>query len=129
MTFFIEYFYFEGASKSQITEVRLVSIPPNQTSIKFNINTLSVATAKDSVIKIKLVEPDSNSTEFDRFDFINDSTLFAVGGGCFKSTDFGVTWTELNTNMTTTALFSVQFLSSQIGYIGGGDGNIIKTMV
>lgn len=73
LTFFIEYFYFEGASKSQITEVRLVSIPPNQTSIKFNINTLSVATAKDSVIKIKLDEPDSNSTEFDRFDFINDS--------------------------------------------------------
>ena len=61
-------------------------------------------------------------------DFINDSTLFAVGGGCFKSTDFGVTWTELTTNMTTTALFSVQFLNSLIGYIGGGDGNIIKTM-
>jgi len=61
-------------------------------------------------------------------DFLNDSTLFAVGGGCFKSTDFGVNWTEVNTNMTTTALFSIQFLNSQIGYIGGGNGNIIKTI-
>lgn len=61
-------------------------------------------------------------------DFVNDSTLFAVGGGCFKSTDFGVTWTEVNTNMTTSALFSIQFLNSQIGYIGGGNGNIIKTI-
>lgn len=60
-------------------------------------------------------------------DFVNDSTLFAVGGGCFKSTDFGHTWTGINTNMTTTALFDIQFVNPLIGYIGGGNGNIIKT--
>jgi photosystem II stability/assembly factor-like uncharacterized protein len=60
-------------------------------------------------------------------DFVNDSTLFAVGGGCFKSTDFGITWTDINCNMTTTALFDIDFITPQIGYIAGGNGNIIKT--
>lgn len=61
--------------------------------------------------------------------FPSDSIGFAVGSEIWKSTDGGDNWQKLLSNPydNNTSYFSVQFLSEEIGYIGGEDATILKT--
>ena len=53
------------------------------------------------------------------YNWINDDVYAATDGGFYKSTDHGVTWTDLSANIET----------NQIYHMRGWDGNVNKLMV
>ncbi|GEM_PF-593336 len=61
--------------------------------------------------------------------FLDDQNGWIVGGGglLLKTTDGGITWTEVNVP-TTLSLNSIFFVDENVGYIGGGTRTILKTV-
>ena len=60
--------------------------------------------------------------------FVDQHTGYIVGNGgiCYKSTDGGTIWNEINTG-TDVNLYRISFLDQTTGYIAGAAGTILKT--
>lgn len=77
-----------------------------------------------------VVYPGQNYTELFDLSFIDDQHGFAVGayGSMVKTTDGGLTWTELTkSSITEIRLDDIHFLDEQIGLVVGQDGVIYRT--
>ncbi len=74
--------------------------------------------------------PDSLAGHRDIYeaDFLNNNVGYAVGtaGLAMKTTDGGMTWNQLTTNLTSN-LWYVDFVTENLGYIGGSSGKLLKT--
>jgi photosystem II stability/assembly factor-like uncharacterized protein len=68
--------------------------------------------------------------EFNATHFVNDSTVYAVGGGgsILKSTDGGNTWSSsINNTGLISTYYAVSFTSDSVGYAAGINGDMVKT--
>lgn len=60
--------------------------------------------------------------------FLNDSVGFVIGDGLFKkTTDFGLSWNDVNTGVTT-QFGDICFPDPLTGYVIGGQGVLLKTI-
>lgn len=62
--------------------------------------------------------------------FVNDSTVYAVGGGgsILKSTNGGNTWgSSINNTGLISTYYAVSFTSDSVGYAAGINGDMVKT--
>jgi hypothetical protein len=69
--------------------------------------------------------PLPQGNNLDGVQFVDSNTAFAVGnsGTIIKTTDKGVTWTQLNSGAYQD-LSGVYFVNPQVGYVVGTDNNV-----
>lgn len=73
-------------------------------------------------------QPQPNGNPRNDTTLVSASTVFSVddGGGIYKSTDAGATWSQQASGVTT-SLTQVKFSSPQVGWIVGLDGVLLRT--
>ena len=84
---------------------------------------------KQGLIGWKLVNPSDQVFHFRGVHMVDSQVGFAAGeqGVVIKTDDGGVTWTEIEQNVTTADLLGLYFVDSNTGVVVGREGTVLRT--